>query len=124
IDGMFQTASEERRIASIPWSPDWVSQDFGSTFCRKGAMARWGAFVSRVHPRLPDKRVATDIVGAVRGPDRAVIGYIGISVLVERIGRRLSAIEFADQSICEVFDQSGSAIFAKDFQPNPGVISP
>src|SRR5437773_982551 len=87
-------------------------------------MAKCGAFVSRVHPRLPDKRLATDIVGAVRGPDRAVIGYIGISVLVERIGRRLSAIEFADQSICEVFGQSGSASFAKDFQPNPGVISP
>src|SRR6266480_2523320 len=124
IDGMFLADAEGRLIASIPSSPDLVGQDFGSTFWREGAMATWGAFVSRVHPRLPDKRLATDIVGAVRGPDRAVIGYIGISVLVERIGRRLSAIEFADQSICEVFDQSGSAIFAKDFQPNPGVVSP
>src|SRR6266480_819991 len=124
IDGMFLADAEGRLIASIPSSPDLVGQDFGSTFWREGAMATWGAFVSRVHPRLPEKRLATDIVGAVRGPDRAVIGYIGISVLVERIGRRLSAIEFADQSICEVFDQSGSAIFAKDFQPNPGVVSP
>ncbi len=124
IDGMFLADAEGRLIASIPSSPDLVGQDFGSTFWREGAMATWGAFVSPVHPRLPDKRLATDIVGAVRGPDRTVIGYIGISVLVERIGRRLSAIEFADQSICEVFDQSGSAIFAKDFQPNPGVVSP
>src|SRR6184192_2812888 len=47
-----------------------------------------------------------------------------ISVLVERIGRRLATIEFADQSLCQVFDQNGTALFAKDFQPNPGTVSP
>jgi signal transduction histidine kinase/CheY-like chemotaxis protein len=123
IDGMFLADAQGRLIASIPSSPDLVGRDFGSTFWLDGATATVGAFVSRVHPRLSDNRLATDIVGAVRAPDRSVIGYIGLSVLVERIGRRLAAIEFADQSLCEVFDQSGAAIFAKDFQPNPGVVS-
>src|SRR5207249_419698 len=58
------------------------------------------------------------------GPDRKIVGYLGISVLVERIGRRLATIEFADQSLCQVFDQNGTALFAKDFQPNPGTVSP
>src|SRR5205809_1495708 len=68
--------------------------------------------------------MATDIVGAVRAPERKIVGYLGISVLVERIGRRLATIEFADQSLCQVFDQNGTALFAKDFQPNPGTVSP
>src|SRR6266481_8595153 len=67
--------------------------------------------------------MATDIVGAVRSPDRTIVGYLGISVLVERIGRRLATIEFADQSLCEVFDQNGTALFAKDFRPNPAPVS-
>src|SRR6266566_2030251 len=77
IDGMFLADAEGRLIASIPSSPDLVGQDFGSTFWREGAMATWGAFVSRVHPRLPDHRLATDIVGAVRTPDGRVVGFLG-----------------------------------------------
>ena len=68
--------------------------------------------------------MATNIVGAVRAPDRTIVGYLGISVLVERIGRRLATIEFADQSLCEVFDQNGTALFARDFQPNSAMVSP
>src|SRR5438552_7055597 len=68
--------------------------------------------------------MATDIVGAVRAPERKIVGYLGISVLVERIWRRLATIEFADQCLCQVFDQNGTALFAKDFQPSPGTVSP
>src|SRR5881275_283307 len=123
IDGMFMTAPDGRLIASIPNDPAMIGKDFGSEQWREQAQALNGAFVSAVHRRLPDQRMATNIVGAVRAPDRKIVGYLGISVLVERIGRRLATIEFADQSLCQVFDQNGTALFAKDFQPNPGTVS-
>ena len=66
----------------------------------------------------------TDIVGAVRAPDRTVLGYVGVSVLVERIGRRLSTIEFSDRLLFEVLDQNGAALFANDFKPNPATPDP
>ena len=124
IDGMFMTAPDGRLIASIPNDPVMIGKDFGSDQWREQARASNKAFVSAVHPRLPDKRMATNIVGAVRAPDRTIVGYLGISVLVERIGRRLATIEFADQSLCEVFDQNGTALFARDFQPNSAMVSP
>jgi signal transduction histidine kinase/ActR/RegA family two-component response regulator len=123
IDGMFITDAEGRLIASVPAVPELIGQDFGSALWREGALAASGAFVSPVHPRQSDQRLATDIVGAVRAPDQTLVGYLGVSVLVERIGRRLSTIEFADQSVCEIVDQSGMAIFAKTVQPSPRAVS-
>jgi signal transduction histidine kinase len=58
-------------------------------------------------------------VAAVRAPDGSLLGYVGVSVLVERIGRRLSTIEFSDRLLFEVLDQTGAALFASDFKPNP-----
>lgn len=124
IDGMFMTAADGRLIASIPSSPEMIGKDFGSDLWRSQASATREAYVSSVHPRFPDNRMATDIVGAVRGPDGTITGYLGVSVLVERIGRRLSTIEFADQSVCQVVDQTGNALFTRDFQPNPSTAMP
>src|ERR1700682_6245758 len=124
IDGMFITGPDGHLIASLPSDPERVGKDFSSDLWREQAHTSNGAFVSAVHPRLTDKRMATDIVGAVRAPDGAIAGYLGVSVLVERIGRRLSTIEFADQSMCQVLDQNGAALFASGFQPNPSAVSP
>src|SRR2546430_8324267 len=124
IDGMLISAPDGRLIASIPTAPEMIGQDFGSDRWREQAAASNGIFVSAVHPRLLDKRLVTDIVGAVRGPDRTILGYVGVSVLVERIGRRLSTIEFADRFLFEVLDQNGAALFATDFKPNPKATSP
>jgi signal transduction histidine kinase/ActR/RegA family two-component response regulator len=118
IDGMFIAGPDGRLIASIPSNPEMIGKDFGASFWQQQASAADEAYVSVVHPRFPDNRMATDIVGAVRAPDRTIAGYIGVSVLVERIGRRLSTIEFADQSICQVVDQAGRALFTKDLKPN------
>jgi signal transduction histidine kinase/CheY-like chemotaxis protein len=118
IDGMFITAPDGRLVASIPFLPEMLGKDFQSNRWREEAQASSEAVISPVHPRLSDRRMAADIVGAVRAPDRTVVGYLGVSVLVERIGRRLSTIAFADQSLCQVLDQKGSALFASDFQPN------
>ena len=121
IDGMFITDIDGRLVASVPAVPDLVGQDFSSNLWRDGALATSGAYVSQVHPREPDHRLVSDIVGAVRTQDKRVVGFMGVSVLVERIGRRLSTIGFTDQSFCQVFDQNGAALFTKDFRANPGL---
>src|SRR5436309_10961391 len=124
IDGMFITAPDGSLIASIPTAPEVIGKDFGSNHWREQATGSSEAFVSAIHPRVPDKRLVTDIVGAVLAPDRTILGYVGDSVLVERIGRRLSTVEFADRFLFGVLDQNGTALFASDFKPNPTTTSP
>ena len=118
IDGMFITGGDGRLIASLPPDPTMVGQDFGSDLWRPQASTANEPYVSSIRPRFSDNRMATDIVGAVRGADGKIVGYLGASVLVERIGRRLSTIEFTDQCTCQVIDQSGNALFTSDFKPN------
>src|SRR5438094_5361495 len=118
IDGMFLTGRDGRLVASIPYNPAMTGKDLDSHLWRADAEKVSGAFVSPVHPRFSDKRMVTDIVGAVRTPDKNIVGYLGVSVLIERIGRRLSTIQFADQSACQDLDQTGQPLFANDFQTN------
>jgi signal transduction histidine kinase len=124
IDGMFITAANGDLIASIPTASEMIGKDFGSEYWREQTAAADATFVSAIHPRLSDNRPVTDIVGAVRAPDRTILGYVGVSVLVERIGRRLSTIEFSDRLVFEVLDQNGVALFASDFKPNPVTLAP
>lgn len=124
IDGMFLAGSDGALIASIPTAPEMVGKDFGAGYWREQAAASDEPVVSPVHSRLSDNRLVTDIVAAVRAPDRTILGYVGDSVLVERIGKRLSAIEFSDRFVFKVLDQNGASLFANDFKPNPSVTSP
>src|SRR5216110_1676842 len=124
IDGMFITTPNGDLVASIPTASEMIGKDFGSEYWREQAAAADATFVSAIHPRLSDNRPVTDIVGAVRAPDRTILGYVGVSVLVERIGRRLAAIEFSDRLVFEVLDQNGVALFASDFKPNPVTPAP
>ena len=126
IDGMFVTTADGALVASIPTAPELLGKDFGSRYWREeaAAAAENGVFVSPVHPRLLDSRPVTDIVAAVRAPDRSILGYVGVSVLVERIGRRLSTIEFSDRLLFEVLDQNGVALFESNFKPNPAPGAP
>jgi signal transduction histidine kinase/CheY-like chemotaxis protein len=124
IDGMFITTADGRLVAAVPGDPGMLGKDYGSALWREQAEKSGQAYVSPVHPRFSDKRMSTDIVGAVRGPNGSIIGYLGVSVLVERIGRRLSTIDLADQSVCQVLDQTGTALFTNNFRANPGALSP
>ncbi|CAN5533208.1 hypothetical protein BH18VER1_BH18VER1_00420 [soil metagenome] len=118
IDGMFIADRNGKLIASLPpVTPEQIN-DFNSDIWRDAATASPGAYVSPVHPRISDGRMTTDIVGAVRAADGAVVGYLGVAVLIERMGRRLSTVEFADQSVCQVIDQDGAPLFAGHFEPN------
>src|SRR5213595_2237874 len=123
IDGMFLAAPDGALIVSIPTAPEMVGREFGASHWLEQAAASDEPVVSPVHPRLSDNRLVTDIVAAVRAPDQRILGYVGDSVLVERIGRRLSAIEFSDRFLFEVLDQNGAALFANDLKPNPGATS-
>lgn len=123
IDGMFIAARDGRLIGSIPAVPPETAKEFPSHLWREKATASPSVHVSPVHPRLSDKRMTADIVGAVRTADGTVVGYLGISVLVERMGRRLSTIEFADQAVCQVIDQNGTALFTNNLQPNTGPVA-
>ena len=124
IDGMFITTADGRLIASVP--PDDPARMLDDRISRSwlaAARTAQGFYVSPVHPRSPDNRLATDLVSAIRGPDQTTIGFIGVSVLVERIGRRLSTIDLADQAKCQIVDQNGAALFSDDFKANPDPIS-
>ncbi|HST30866.1 MAG TPA: ATP-binding protein [Chthoniobacterales bacterium] len=118
IDGMFFAGRDGRLIASIPYLPTQVGKDLGSSSWRADAAKVAGAYVSSVHSRSSDNRPVTEVVGAIRAPDKTIIGYLGVSVLVERIGRRLATIQFAEQSTCQVIDQDGHPLFTNDFRPN------
>ncbi|MGI8436073.1 MAG: ATP-binding protein [Chthoniobacterales bacterium] len=124
IDGMFLAGADGRLIASIPAVPPELAAEFSHDRWMEAAHACPGAFVSPVHPRLSDKRMTADIVGAVQAPDGAVLGYLAVSVLTERMGRRLSSIDFADHSVCQVIDQTGRPLFTNNFEPNTAPISP
>ena len=123
IDGMFITMGDGGLVASVPPDPAMLGKDYDSALWREQASNSSQAYVSPVHPRPSDKRMATDIVGALRAPNGTIVGYLGVSVLVERMGRRLSTIEFADQSLCQVLDQNGVALFTNDFKANSGSLS-
>jgi signal transduction histidine kinase/CheY-like chemotaxis protein len=124
IDGMFITGVDGQLIASLPAIAPAATQDFSAALWREGAMGSPDVYISPVHPRSPDGRMATAIVGAVRTPESTIVGYLGVWVLVERMGRRLSSIDFADRSICQVVDQIGKPLFTNNFVPNTGSASP
>jgi signal transduction histidine kinase/ActR/RegA family two-component response regulator len=124
IDGMFLTSADGRLVAAVPPDPAMAGKDYGGDYWREAAAHSNQAYVSPIHPRLSDKRMVTDVVGAVHAPNGAVIGYLGVSVLVERIGRRLSTIDFVDQSQCQILDQNGTPLFTKNFVPNQAPVSP
>ena len=124
IDGMFITGPDGKLVASLPADPASVARDFSSNLWLEQARASETPYVSPVHSRPSDKRLTTNIVGAVRSPNGEVTGYLGVSVLVERIGRRLSSIEFADQQTCQVVDQNGVALFTNNLQANPAALPP
>ena len=123
IDGMFLAGADGALVASIPTAPGVIGKDFASQYWREQAAASEEAIISPVHTRLSDERPVTDIVAGVRTPDGKILGYVGDSVLVERIGKRLASIEFSDRFVFEVLDQNGAALFANDFKPNPNVTS-
>src|SRR5437667_2339666 len=118
IDGMFIAAADGKLLGTLPSAPNLAGQPSHPHVWKEGADAQPSTYVSPVHRRPVDGRMVTDVVGAVRTRDGKTLGYIGASILVERMGRRLSAITFADRAICQIIDQRGFPLFTPDFKPN------
>jgi len=123
IDGMFLTTADGRLLGSIPDNPSLLLRDEVSKSWIESARGKNNVYVSPVHPRVSDRRLATDLVSPVHGADGREIGFIGVSVLVERIGRRLSMLDFADQAECQIIDQNGTILFGRNFNPSTGAVS-
>jgi len=116
IDGMFIASADGKLLGSLPPAPNLVGQPFHPDVWKDGADGGSNAYVSPVHHRQVDGRMVTDVVGAIRTRDGKTIGYIGASILIERIGRRLSSISFADKAHCQIVDQAGFGLFTPDFK--------
>ena len=124
IDGMF-IASGRRQTLRTHFRPHpvWWGSRFIPRFGKK-ARTETNTYVSPVHRRPVDGRMVTDVVGAVRTRDGKTIGYIGASILIERIGRRLSSISFADMADCQIIDQTGFPAFYARLQSGDGTEIP
>ncbi len=124
VDGMFLAGPDGALLASIPATPEMVGKDFGSNYWREEATASEQPIVSSIHPRFSDNRLVANIVAAIRAPDKMLLGFVGDSVLIERIGKRLSTIEFSDHFVFQVLDQNGAALFSSEFKPNSDTSTP
>src|SRR5581483_8012587 len=120
IDGMFITDAAGKLIASIPASLESTGADFSSKDWLPQTRDADGAYVSGLIRRVPDGRPATIISASVRTRSGEVTGYIGATVLAERIGKRLAALNYGEQSIAQVIDQNGVPFFDENFRPNDG----
>jgi len=116
IDGMFIASADGKLLGSLPAALSLVGQPFHPEVWKDGADGGTNPYVSPVHHRAVDDRMVTDVVGAIRTRDGKTIGYIGASILIERIGRRLSSISFADKAHCQIVDQTGFRLFTQDFK--------
>jgi signal transduction histidine kinase len=118
IDGTFLTDRDGHLITSVPANHLLVGKDVGSGFWRGPLKNSDGPYVSPVRPRPGDGQLATEIVGNVRSTDKTVLGYFGVSVLVDRLGRRLSGTAFADETSCQIIDQERKPLFSRTFNAN------
>jgi len=119
VDGLFITDAAGRLIGAIPSTgPELLGKDFSTEAWLAETRRRDGYFVSPVHLRLPDNRLCSFIVAPVRAKNGDIIGYVGADVLVERVGRRLASLDFGEQAVVQVIDQTGKPLFDSNLMPN------
>ena len=122
---MFIRRRTEGRLVSIPAldTRAWSRKDFRRELWREGAKTATGAYVSPVHPRQPDKRMAPTS-SAQFGPRRERGG------LSRRLGLGGTDWETpVHDRICRSIELPGIWIrtarrCSKDFKPNTGAVSP
>ena len=119
IDGMFIADGSGKLIASIPATSESMGQDFSSKeWLAQAQREKEHAFISGLYRRIPDERPATAIVAAVRARSGDITGYIGATVLVERMGRRLASLNLGEQSVVQIVDQNAVPFFDEGLRPN------
>jgi len=119
LDGMFITDPEGRLLAAIPApDPSLLGKDFSTSEWLAETRQRDDYYVSPAYRRLQDNRLCASIVSAVRANDGSIEGYIGTDILVERVGLRLAELNFAEDAIVQVIDQTGRPLFDQKLAPN------
>ena len=131
IDGMFLADATGHVLASLPPSlRDQPVPDFADAPWRATAERAAGAdpesaphyAVTPIYPRSSDGRLVVSVIVAVRdngGPN--LLGYLGADILVERMGRRLQAIEHSSTANTrfQIIDAAGRPLFTPKLEPNP-----
>lgn len=117
-DGMFLTDAAGKLICAIPSNDTAPGKDFSSGHWLAPSRSRGDYYISGVFRRIPDNRLCTTIVAPVHAQTGEIIGYMGSSVLVERIGKRLAALNFGENTVEQVIDQEGAPLFDGNLQPN------
>ncbi len=119
LDGMFITDAAGRLIVSIPVpGPGQLGKDFSSSLWLAETRRRDDYFVSPVYQRTQDNRLCASIVTSVHAANGDIAGYIGANILVERVGKRLAALNFAEKAVIQVIDQTGKPLFDENLMPN------
>jgi signal transduction histidine kinase/CheY-like chemotaxis protein len=119
VDGMFLTDVHGRLLASMPVAkPGQIGQDFSTAEWLAGTAQRTDYYISPAYPRPQDGRLCTSVIAPVLGDDGHVSGYLGANILIERLGKRLAALNFGEQARVQVIDQTGYPIFDQNFEPN------
>lgn len=107
LDGLFLADADGELIASVPAPPAGMEAVSASEIWKEGAERVEGCFISPIYPRPADQRRSTFIVAAIRSDDGQTLGFVGTTVLAERLSRRLASLDFGEQSSVQVVDQDG-----------------
>jgi signal transduction histidine kinase/ActR/RegA family two-component response regulator len=119
LDGMFITDAAGHLLEAIPApGPGQLGADYSSGVWLPATRQRDDYYVSPVYPRIQDNRLCASIVTSVRAKNGDIVGYVGANILVERVGKRLAALNMAEGACVQVLDQTGEALFDDDLTPN------
>ena len=122
IDGLFLTDASGHLLAALPPdSPDESVRTFGSPWKEAAEQSRAPFYVSPAYPRAADGRLVTSVVVTVRGKDGNLLGFLGADILIERLGKRLRAVQMdaGSQTMIQIVDGSGRMLFGEDYQLLP-----
>ena len=129
LDGMFLADAGGRIVASLPPplrdqpTPDLANASWRDAAERAAGLAKDasgpGFRVSAAYPRASDGRTVVSVVAAVRDKTGGtLLGYLGADILVERLGRRLLAVEHVSgtNTRFQLIDGTGRALFTRDLE--------
>lgn len=125
IDGLFLTDVHGKLMAAVPQFKKGLlnGQDYASKEWLAGTLHPPGLdnfYISPAYIRPGDGRLVASIVVAIKDHHDNLLGYLGADTLIERLGRRLAAVNLMRHSVIntQLIDQNGYPLFGRNFSPN------
>ncbi len=115
IDGLFAADATGALLGSVPAEPTALGRRYVGEEWVKQANKIRGAYLSPIYKRQSDGRPVAAIVVTVRGQNDEIDGYLCATILVQRLGEQLRALQFGEGSTAQIIDQTGLRLFASDF---------